>query len=371
MRALRLLCVCTALALFGAGASAAQALPTNFWGIVPQASPNLEQLQRLKRGGVSSIRIPVVWTAVQTVRNGALDWSSIDAQVENASRAGIAVLPFLSGAPTWAVPAVPVPGTGGSIKAPRNLPVSGAAAAGWSSFVSAAVARYRPGGSFWTSHPNVPPHPIGSWQIWNEENFEYFVARPNPAEYGKLVKLSATAVKAADPAAKVILGGLFARPGEATLKRKPPLAYFATDFLQQMYERTPGIKARFQGVALHPYTSNFHRLFPYVEELRDVLKANHDAAKGLWITELGWSSQRPTPGNSFAKGLQGQAAQLRGAFGLLRANQRKWHLQQVDWFSVDDQVGSCNFCDGSGLFAKGFKPKPAWTAFTQFAGGRP
>ncbi len=369
---MRLLCACgAAVAAFAIGASTAVALPGNFWGVVPQATPNLEQLQRLKRGGVSSIRIPVIWPAVQPLRNGAFNWSGVDAQVENASRAGIAVLPFLVGAPKWAVPLVPVPGTGGSVKASRNLPVSGAAAGGWSGFVSAAVARYRPGGSFWVTHPTVPPHPIRNWQIWNEENFEYFVARPNPAEYGRLVKLSARAIKGADPGAKTILGGLFARPREAEFRRKPPLAYFATDFLDQMYEGNPGIKSAFQGVALHPYTSNFKRLTPYIEELRTVLKANHDDAKGLWITELGWSSKHPTPGNSFAKGLQGQATQLKGAFGLLRANQSKWHLQQVDWFSVDDQLGSCNFCDGSGLFGKGFKPKPAWTAFTHFAGGRP
>ena len=370
-RTLRLLCACAGLVLFATSASAAEALPPTFWGVVPQATPNLEQLQRLKRGGVSSIRIPVVWPAVQPTRNGTFNWSGIDAQVENASRVGIAVLPFLVGAPAWAVPLVPVPGTGGSVKASRSLPVSGAAAGGWSSFARAAVARYGPGGSFWVEHPTVPPRPIRNWQIWNEENFEYFVARPNPAEYGRLVKLSYIAIKGADPGAKVILGGLFARPGEAVFKRKPPLAYFATDFLEQMYERTPGIKSKFQGVALHPYTSNFKRLTPYIEELRDVLKANHDAAKGLWITELGWSSQRPTPGNSFAKGRQGQATQLKGAFSLLRSAQRKWHIQQVDWFSVDDQIGSCNFCDGSGLFAKGFKPKPAWSAFTHFAGGQP
>lgn len=365
-----LLCACTALAVL-ASVSVAQALPKNFWGVVPQAQPNLEQLQRLKRGGVASIRIPVIWPAVQPIRNGAFNWSGIDAQVENATLSGIAVLPFLVGAPSWAVPLVPVPGSGGSVKASRNLPVSGAAAAGWSGFVRAAVARYGPGGAFWVEHPSIPPRPIRNWQIWNEQNFEYFVTRPNPAEYGRLVKLSSVAIKGADPGARVILGGLFARPREAEFKRKPPLAYFATDFLDQMYEKTPGIKSKFQGVALHPYTSTFRRLTPYIEELRAVLKANHDAAKGLWITELGWSSQHPALNNSFAKGRQGQATQLRGAFNLLRSRQSKWRLQQVDWFSVDDQRGSCNFCDGSGLFAAGFVPKPAWSAFTSFTGGRP
>jgi hypothetical protein len=353
------------------GASAAQALPSTFWGVVPQAYPTLEQLQRLKRGGAGSVRIPVVWNQLQPVKNVPIGWGGIDAQVESASLAGMSVLPFLVGAPQWAVPLVPVPGVGHGLKASRNLPVSGAAARGWSNFVGEAAARYGPAGTFWAEHPAVPRRPIRNWQIWNEENFEYFVAKPNPAEYGKLVKLSFGAIRSVDPGAKIILGGLFARPREAQFRRKPPLAYFATDFLDQMYERTPGIKAKFQGVSLHPYTSSFKSLIPYIEELRTVLKANHDAAKGLWITELGWSSKHPSLTNSFAKGLQGQATQLRGAFRLLRSNRTKWHVQQVDWFSVDDQLASCNFCDGSGLFAKGFKPKPAWYAFAQLAGGRP
>ena len=121
---------------------------------------------------------------------------------------------------------------------------------------TAAVARYGPNGSFWAENPGVPKRPIRNWQIWNEPNFKYFVAKPNPAEYGKLVKLSSTALKAADPGAQVILGGLFARPkGCRTDSGKPEaLNWFATDFLDQMYETTPGIKAKFNGVALHPYT---------------------------------------------------------------------------------------------------------------------
>jgi hypothetical protein len=374
MGATRSLRACAAAAAavvaLAVGAASAQAVPAKFWGVVPQATPTLEQLQRLRRGGVRSMRIAIPWNSVQPVRNGFMDWSGVDRQIEGAVIAGIEVLPDLSGVPSWAVPTIVVPGTHG-IKAPRNLPAQGAAARGWSAFVAAAVGRYGPGGSFWLEHPALPPRPIRTWQIWNEENFEYFVARPNPAEYGRLVKLSSNAAKGVDGGARIVLGGLFARPAEALLKRKPPLAYFATDFLDQMYERTPGIRSKFQGVALHPYTGTYKRLTPYIEELRTVLKANHDAGKGLWITELGWSSKRPSRGNSFAKGMAGQRIQLQGAFSLLRAKQRLWHVRRVYWFSVDDQPGSCNFCDGSGLFGEGFVPKPSWRAFVGFAGGQP
>lgn len=370
-RSLRACAAVAAIATMGATASSAQALPGKFWGVIPQQTPTLEQLQRLKRGGVDSIRVPVVWSGIQQAPNGPMDWSGVDRELEAATLAGLEVLPGLSGVPSWAVPQIFVPGSHQSIKAPRNLPASGAAGGAWSVFVRAAVERYGPGGAFWTSRPTLPQRPLRTWQIWNEPNFEYFVARPNPVEYGKLVKLSFNAARAVDPGAKIVLGGLFARPAEAQLKRKPPLAYFASDFIDRMYAGVPGIKSKFQGVALHPYTATYQRLTPYIEELRTVLKANHDAGKGVWITELGWSSQRPTAGNSFAKGRAGQKAQLEGAFRLLRSKQRLWHIQRVYWFSIDDQPETCNFCNGSGLFADGFVPKPAWRAYVRFAGGTP
>jgi hypothetical protein len=348
----------------GASASTAAALPANFWGVVPQALPTGEQFQRLKVGGVGSVRVPISWASVQS-NPGLLDWSTVDPLVAGASKAGIEVLPFVYGAPSWAVP---VDRRWGS---PKNLPVrTGSQRVYWQSFLTQVVARYGPNGSFWAENPTVPKRPLRTWQVWNEENFKYFVAKPNPVEYGKLVKISYTAIKAADPGAKIVLGGMFSRPNEATKNFNPPQAYFAAEFLAQMYERTPGIKSKFQGVALHPYTSNFRRLTPYIEEFRSVLKDNNDAGKGLWITELGWSSQPPAANNSFAKGRQGQVTQLKGAFALLRANQRLWHLRQVFWFSVDDHAGVCNFCDGSGLFDESFLAKPSWAAYVKFAGGQ-
>ena len=351
----------------GVSAAPAAAVPKTFWGIVPQAAPTTEQFLRLQRGHVGSVRIPIVWGLVQPVQ-GVSDWSSVDALVRGAATAGIDILPFVSGAPSWAV------ATDRSIvsQPPMTLPVkTDAQRSAWTAFLTAAVQRYGPGGAFWAENPTVPARPVRSWQIWNEENFLYFVARPNPADYGKLVKISDAAVHAVDPGAKIVLGGMFAYPKEARLRVKPPKAYFATDFLEQMYRTTPGIKSRFDAVALHPYTGDFRLLTPQIEEVKATLEANRDPAKPLWITELGWSSQPPTPTNSFAKGPAGQAQQLKGAFTLLRNNSAKWRIQRVYWFSVDDQAGVCNFCDGSGLFGPGFVPKKAWYTFVKLTGGRP
>ncbi len=339
------------------------------WGLSPRRCPQLNSCSDLERGGARSVRIGISWGAVAPTKGGTLNWSGVDAQIGTAASAGLEVLPFVYGAPSWAVSSTWVPGSDRTVRAPMNLPASGAAATAWSSFLREAVARYGPDGTYWAENPTVPKRPIRTWQIWNEENFKYFVARPNPAEYGKLVKISYTAIKGIDRGAKVLLGGMYARPKEGDSKIKPPPSYFATEFLNQMYRTTPGINADFNGVALHPYTYRYQELGREIEALRSVLKANHDANKGLWITEIGWSSEEPSPGDKFAVGVNGQAAELKGAFSLLRSEQRKWRIEQVYWFSVDDQAGSCNFCGGSGLFGAGFMAKPAWRAYVKFAGG--
>jgi hypothetical protein len=354
--------------VLGASAAPAWAVPAKFWGVVPQATPTPEQFQRLKRGGVDSVRIPIGWGSVEPAQGGPIDWCGVDALVRGASSAGLEVLPFLTGAPSWAV------AVDHRFGSPVTLPVkTGAQRSGWTNFITQAVLRYGPNGSFWAQNPDLPPRPIRTWQIWNEENFKYFVARPNPADYGKLVNLSYGAIKAVDPGAQLILGGMFATPIEATFKKKPPQAYFASDFLDQMYRSTPGIKAKFTGVALHPYTGSYKNLTEKIEDVRAVLKENGDAAKKLWITELGWSSGPPASdgSNSFAQGPAGQVRQLKGAFSLLERNQVKWKLQRIYWFSVDDAAGACNFCDGSGLFSQGFIPKKSWFAYVKFAGGTP
>jgi len=351
-------------------ASRAEALPANFWGAVPQSELSTEQFQRLGRGNVESVRVSLNWGQLQHQRGGPIEWSGIDTTVERAAFAGIEVLPTVTGAPQWAVPSARVPGGGGNM-APKHLPVSGAARAGWKSLLSQAVERYGPNGAFWALHPSVPPQPIRAWQIGNEPNFKYFVTKPNPTEYGKLVKLSYSAVKSVDPAAKVVLAGLFSRPKGSRTKsgKHKSLNWYASDFIAKMYETNPGIKARFDGVALHPYAYYANELPGLVEELRDVLVEHKDPGAGIWITELGWSSGKPTRSNLFAKGPAGQANQLSASFRTLRAKQRKWRIQRVYWFSVDDLDGACNFCGGSGLFAPGFLPKKSWFAYVKFTGG--
>jgi hypothetical protein len=356
-----------ALAAALAAPSAAQALPPAFFGIGPQTALTNTDVAYMKAGGVGSIRVPIGWGGVQPTAKGGYDWSGIDAAVEVATRRGLTVLPFLYGTPSWLA------------KEPTTLPIdSGRARKAWVAFVEAAVGRYGPGGTFWAEHDPVVagvnyvsaiprPVPIRTWQVWNEANFFYFAYPVSPTRYARLLKLTYGAIKSVDPAAKVLLSGLFGNPDEGGKRGMD-----ASKFLAALY-RVPGIKSYFDAIALHPYAFHVEDLEALTEEVRDVVLENHDAGAGLYLTEMGWGSQNDPNVVAFEQGLQGQARELRKAYGFLIANRNRLNLKATYWFSWKDVQGDCNFCDSVGLFREGvsFRPKPAWRAFVSLAGGRP
>jgi len=51
-------------------AASAQALPAKFWGVVPQTNMSDEHFERLARGGVESIRVPLGWADLQPQQGG-------------------------------------------------------------------------------------------------------------------------------------------------------------------------------------------------------------------------------------------------------------------------------------------------------------
>ena len=117
-----------------------------------------------------------------------------------------------------------------------------------------------------------------------------------------------------------------------------------------MYKRTPGIKTKFNGVALHPYTGNYQRTGAGDRRNPQRPGPTSDAAKGLWITELGWSSGtagEPVPTSSPRARRPG--ARTKGAFTLLSGSGEMAAAARLLVLGRRPP-GACNFCDGSGLF---------------------
>jgi hypothetical protein len=348
--------------------SAAQALPSTFFGIAPQTALTDKDASYMKAGGIGSVRWPFNWELIQPTKKGGYDWSSIDSAVAAASRKGLKILPFLYGVPRWIA------------KKPTTLPIdSGRARKAWLAFVDAAIARYGPSGEFWNEHapsqaavnyvPAVPtPQPIRTWQVWNEANFFYFAYPVSPSRYAKLLKLTYKEIQADDPLAKVILSGLFGAPDQQGKRGMD-----ASKFLAALY-RVPGIKSYFDGVALHPYAFHVEDLEELIEEMREVVVENHDSSTGLYLTEMGWGSQNDPNKVAFEQGIQGQARELRKAYAFLIANRYRLNIKGTYWYSWKDnpEYTACSFCDSVGLFKAGktFRPKPAWRAFIALSGGR-
>lgn len=344
-----------------AGAATAQArLPRGFFGIAPQTSVGVADAKRMRHGGVESIRVPVPWPTVQPAANAPFNWSVLDEHVAVAARNGMDVLPSLGSTPRWLAGRETV------------LPISNRRQRrAWAAFLRAAVQRYGTHGQFWREHSRssgdfVPRRPIRKWQIWNEENFFYFTTPASPARYGRLLKISHGAIKGADRRAEILIGGLFGNP-----KPRPPRAMNSAAFLVRLY-RIRGIKRTFDGVALHPYAADVGALRRLVERVRRVMIRNRDRRSGLYITEMGWGSQRNQRRVAFEVGWRAQARELRRAYGYLIRARRRLNLKQVYWFTWKDVQGACSFCDSSGLFRRGprFKAKPAWHSFVALARGR-
>jgi hypothetical protein len=367
-------CVAALLAL-PAGASAKP-----LYGVSVLDQPPAEDYSTMAQGGVGAVRIVMSWPHIQPTRDGGYRWSNFDSIVGAASAAGVDVLPILYGSPPWAVDC------GNLSEADcRRVPPLGSpdAKRAWQDFLTAAVERYGPDGSFWQQAPGpgVDPlpavgqtagapgyNPIEIWQVWNEPSSPtYWKPEPDVKDYAKLVKLSSKSLRDADRDATVILAGLFGTPfgGE-----DPKL--LAWRYLDKLYD-AKRIKPAFDAVALHPYTPNLRGLELQVKKARKVMKRHNDSRTEVWITEIGWGSSEEN--NPLLKGLQGQKQMLRKSFKLLN-EERSWRIGAIVWFDWRDPSGfvdGCTspFCLSAGLFDEDGNSKPAWNAYTGFTGGTP
>ncbi|MGV1047329.1 MAG: hypothetical protein ACOYD4_02215 [Solirubrobacterales bacterium] len=328
-------------------------LPPGFIGVSPQSPANAKDFTLMREAGLDSVRLPLSWAQVQPGNPDVSepDWSSFDHEVELAAEAGIRVMPFVAGTPSWAA------------VEPTALPVGTFLQRwGWTSFLREAVQRYGPDGEFWELHRKLPFLPFHRWEIWNEENIVSFADRPNPATYAKLIRISGRVLHAVDPRSQVIIGGLFGRP----LQIPPNVA--SGDYLNRVYA-AGNVKPYFDGVGLHPYVADAKAMGTQLTNLRRIMRVHGDYTARLYLTELGWGSQSgPT---RWERGLWGQANQLTKAFEMLSEQWQRWKVGGVWWFTWTDEGGTCVFCRSAGLLTEDRKAKPAWYRFINWTGGDP
>jgi hypothetical protein len=127
---------------------------------------------------------------------------------------------------------------------------------------------------------------ISAYEVWNEENATVFWSTgADPAAYTRMLKVVYPAIKAADPNATVLVGGLSPLP-HAQGMMSP------VDYLKGMY--AAGAKGYFDALAYHPYaTTTFSQSYytsggalNVLVKLRQVMVAKGDT-KLIWATEYG------------------------------------------------------------------------------------
>lgn len=283
------------------------------------------QLDLAVSSGVESLRVGVDWSVMQpyssaaavpsadrsqftTVAGVPTQFSDLDRIVGSAARRGLPVLPVVVSTPSW------------SALQPSNPGSPPKSAATYASFLTALVNRYGPKGSFWSAHPDLPRVPIRMWQIWNEPHMaKYWSEQPFAASYVKLLAAARSALKAADPGAKVVLAGL---------------ANYSWRYLASIY-RVPGARRLFDVVAIHPYTAQPRGVITILERARAVMNRFGDARKPMLATEVTWPSSLHHASAQFGVSLteEGQAQHLAALIPLLAAHRAELGLSGFYWYT--------------------------------------
>jgi polysaccharide biosynthesis protein PslG len=351
-----------ALAVIGSPADAVANHVSGFYGVTASAAPTNADLATMGKARVKVLRMPFPWADIET-SPGVYTLSEFDRVVAGAASAGVNVLPFVYGTPTWARNCAGVPAFYCDRVTPLRTPQG---RAGWPAFVRVLMDRYGPNGTLWTDRSDAlnPPYlPIRDWQIWNEENSgTFFRPKPTAKAYYRLLKPAAQVIRSRDRDAFILLGGVFATPP------KPSTSVWR--FLDRLY-RLKRAKRLFDGVALHPYSPDIKGIRFQLRRVREVMNENGDRKTALHVTELGWGSG--TGNSALYKGISGQAAMLSASFKFVLKNRKRFRLGGLSWFSWRDlppgAAGACELCLSFGLLDASSAPKPAYSSFIRFTGG--
>lgn len=237
----------------------------------------------MREAGVQWQREEIFWDRVQQQPGGPYDWDGDDAGFYNydlavaaQANAGINLLGLLDYNPAWFKGKNPHPDEW---------------IADWGDFVYNAVARYgRERGQ------------IKYWELWNEPNLAlsgYESGLYTVADFVRLLEVGRAAARAADPEAKIVMGGL------SSIWSEPPSPhhYDYFDYLDQVGRL--GGWDHVDVIAIHPYRPDApegdawrrDQSLNFDQELRrldGVLRTY--GPKPVWITELGWSTNVGWPG---------------------------------------------------------------------------
>jgi polysaccharide biosynthesis protein PslG len=298
---------------------------------------SVEQLRTavrmMKDAGVGMVRMDFLWQDVEP-QQGRFDFAKYDRIVELLRERGIAILGIFNYSTDWASPTCE-----------WNVPPRDNSA--FVAYVRKVAQRYK--------------GKVSCWEVWNEPDSRiYWKEQDGLVSYCAMLRESYLALKEIDPACTVLNGGL------------------TNELCSVNYLYDNGGKGYFDALNIHVFDNPLHqgaeaRLTAYVKACARIMKRNGDAAKKIWVTEVG------CPGVNRGKVVKDwwlgknpdeklQAAWVTQVFKTLLAEPQ---VEKVFWtFFRDTREHWKDGTDYFGLVRNDFSAKPALTAYTNAARAR-
>ncbi len=284
----------------------------------------------MQGAGVAWVRTDFAWLGVEPVQ-GAWNFAGLDKAVATAEASGVEVLGLLGSSPPWA--------NGGN---EWNWPATPDHIGDWRTYVSTVVSRYA--------------GKVAAWEVWNEENIHAFwQPEPNAVYYMELLAAASEEIRAADPGATIVMGGM---AGLGSDYLATCLSLGAADYVDAVayhpYAETIGVEGQPEGDLLRPKEWLCRMIVDFVHSLAGA----YDPDLEVWITEVGWTTCAETP--------PGVDEDTQAAY-MLRTmiNYASTDVNRVIWYNLRDTM--LNDWDYYGLLNYAFNPRPAYGYYSTFS----
>ena len=284
-------------------------------------------------------RFQVSWRDIQPQAGDppAYQWDAYDEWLGKLAGAGLRVIATVRNNPSWA-------------SSTACGPLNAAGQAAFPSFLTALVSRYA-----------QPPYNVKHWELYNEPDNADPVNYPelggcwgkDAAGYAALLQSAYAAIKAADPTAIVIFGGIALEKFDGSP--------FNVDFLKQALQAGAG--SYFDWMAFHYYPAFSYRWDRYghgvegkAAYVRQVMK-DAGVDKPVTCSEIGQPSAGPAS--------EGYSQEKQSA--LLIQQHAQAILAKMPfaiWYCLQDISGDQR---AYGLLSAGGKPKPAYATYQRLA----
>lgn len=293
-------------------------------------------LDRIRESGATWVRLDVGWSMLQPDRGRFdHDWAVpfVDQVIRQVNRRGLKLLVMFWQTPDWATDA-------DTDRAAPSDPADYARAIGWAA-------------NRWQDQ-------VSAWEVWNEPNYDNFLAGADPTTYTELLCHAYEAVHSNDPTARVVFGGTMYND-DAWIRR----AYRA------------GAGECFDVMATHPYMGQADAppetpadghiyTLRHVRAVRSVMREFGDQ-RPIWATEFGWSSHDNAGDEGpWDLGVT-EGVQARYAVRALRLFRQDYpYVRKAFWYTDRDKDSGDVHQDGYGMLRRDLSPKPVYWALRRY-----